>query len=121
MMGEARKTRPISVQRITFPSCPRTIGVLDDNTTAGVQNLILTGENGTAAVQQVTVTGTGTFTLTFNGESTPALPTGLNPAGLPTSIQIAAAPFAEARLFSAAHALEGALGVAASLSIDVKE
>jgi autotransporter-associated beta strand protein len=57
-------------------------GVVDDNTSAGVQNLILTGENGIPAVQKVTVTGSGTFTLNFNGESTPALATGLNPASV---------------------------------------
>lgn len=61
------------------------------------------------------------FTRPFNVSGFPALviPTGVNPDGLPTSIQLVAAPFAEARLLAVGHALEEALGVTRRLGIDV--
>jgi aspartyl-tRNA(Asn)/glutamyl-tRNA(Gln) amidotransferase subunit A len=48
-----------------------------------------------------------------------ALPAGVTPEGLPTSVQLVAPPFAEARLLAVAHALEAELGVAARLPIGV--
>jgi aspartyl-tRNA(Asn)/glutamyl-tRNA(Gln) amidotransferase subunit A len=48
-----------------------------------------------------------------------ALPAGLTAEGLPTSVQLVAPPFAEARLLAVAHALEAELGIAARLPIDV--
>lgn len=61
------------------------------------------------------------FTRAFNLAGFPALtmPTGVNPDGLPTSIQLVAPPFQEARLIAAAHALEESLGVARRMTIDV--
>jgi len=63
------------------------------------------------------------FTCPFNAVGFPALtmPAGITPDGLPTSVQLVAPPFAEARLLAVASALENALGVAAQLGIDVRE
>jgi aspartyl-tRNA(Asn)/glutamyl-tRNA(Gln) amidotransferase subunit A len=62
------------------------------------------------------------FTRPFNLCGFPALamPSGVAPDGLPTSIQLVAPPFAEARLLAVAHQLEAALGVAARLGILVE-
>lgn len=63
------------------------------------------------------------FTRAFNLSGFPALamPSGLSLEGLPTSIQLVAPPFAEARLLAVAHRLETALGVAARLGIAMAE
>lgn len=62
------------------------------------------------------------FTRAFNLAGFPALvlPSGLAPDGLPTSVQLVAPPFAEARLLAVAHRLEAELGVAARLGIAVQ-
>jgi aspartyl-tRNA(Asn)/glutamyl-tRNA(Gln) amidotransferase subunit A len=62
-----------------------------------------------------------TRAFTLVGFPTLTMPSGLAPDGLPTSIQLAAPPFAEARLLAVAHQLEEALGVRPRLGIEVKE
>jgi aspartyl-tRNA(Asn)/glutamyl-tRNA(Gln) amidotransferase subunit A len=61
------------------------------------------------------------YTRPWNLAGFPAivLPAGLTAEGLPTSVQLVAPPFAEARLLAVAQALEAELGLAARLPIDV--
>jgi aspartyl-tRNA(Asn)/glutamyl-tRNA(Gln) amidotransferase subunit A len=61
------------------------------------------------------------YTRPWNLAGFPAivLPAGVTAEGLPTSVQLVAPPFAEARLLAVAHALEAELGLAARLPIDV--
>lgn len=63
------------------------------------------------------------FTRPWNLSGFPAivLPSGVTAAGLPTSVQLVAPPFAEARLVAVARALEQALDIAPRLGIEPQE
>ena len=74
---------------------------------------LLTPSTPTPAPRDLTTTGDASFQAPWTTAGLPAIsiPTGLSASGLPFGIQLVAAPFAEARLLSAASWCEDVLGV----------
>ena len=74
---------------------------------------LLTPSTPTPAPRDLTTTGDASFQAPWTTAGLPAIsiPSGLSASGLPFGIQLVAAPFAEARLLSAASWCEDVLGV----------
>ena len=76
-------------------------------------DVLLTPATPTAAPRDRTTTGNAICQAAWTSAGLPAIaiPSGLDGAGMPLGIQLAAPPFAEAKLLAAAHWCESALGV----------
>ena len=74
---------------------------------------LLTPSTPAPAPRDLTTTGDASFQAPWTTAGLPAIsiPSGLSASGLPFGVQLVAAPFAEARLLSAAAWCEGVLGV----------